>query len=78
MTDSAPDLSAAEVVDQFLCTVLDQHALATQHKVPACCSLPWLSAVAVDLHAVKRDRQRAVQRWHATGLSVHKDVYNTA
>ena len=74
---SAPNLSAAEV-DQSLRTVLDQHAPATHREVPARRSSPCLHAVADDLRAAKRERQRAERRWRATGLSVHTDLYNTA
>ena len=74
---SAPNLSAAEV-DQSLRTVLDQHAPATHREVPARRSSPCLHAIADDLRAAKRERQRAERRWRATGLSVHTDLYNTA
>ena len=58
--------------------ILDRHAPVCRRTVPTTrkCN-PWFSGIADQFRSLKRERRRAERRWLKSGLTVHKQLYES-
>ena len=64
-------------LDSVLTGVLDDHAPAMRRRVRPQKSAPWFSGVAGKVRTLKQQRRRAERLWLKTGLTIHKQLYNS-
>ena len=54
---------SAEQLNEFLCSLIDTHAPATQTRAPLHKSDPWYCEISDQLRFANRDRRKAERRW---------------
>ena len=74
---SSSELDASQL-DACLRTTLDTHAPSTRVKDKPSRSSDWYPEVAAELKQAKQVRRRAERKYNITGLTVHKQILNTA
>ena len=72
-----PALPQGWWLDSVLTGVLDDHAPAMRRRVRPQKSAPWFSGVAGKVRTLKEQRRRAERLWLKTGLTVHRQLYNS-
>ncbi|XP_070212567.1 uncharacterized protein [Littorina saxatilis] len=73
-----PSLPSAEQLFRVLRAILDTHAPSTRRLVSNRPPSPWYSGVGPELQDAKRERRGAERQWRATGLTVHRQVFQAA
>ena len=58
--------------------VLDTHTPSTRRLISNRPRSPWNTTVGPELLEAKQERRRAERRWHETGLTVHRQIYQAA
>ena len=57
--------------------LLDKHAPLHQVSIRTERATPWYNTVAPQLTELKRERRKAERCWRSSGLTIHKQIYNS-
>ena len=73
----SPSLTADQL-DVVLRAALNAHAPSLRRRVRPSKSAPWYPTICDELRDAKCERRRAERKWLQTGLTVHKQIFNSA
>ena len=78
LVSAMPAAPSALQLNSVLRATLDRHAPASRRLVTHRTNTEWFSSVGPELTAAKQERRRAERRWRATGLTVHRQIFQKA
>ena len=77
LTTAIPSEPSAHQLTSALRATLDKHAPMSRRLISDRSQCQWYNTVGPELSEAKQERRRAERRWRATGLTVHREIFQS-